>query len=118
MLWLAPRLGERVAEIAETPFMIGASWLAARWVVGRLAAPVRDFERAIVGAVGLAILLGFEFGIVRAMRGLTLAEALGGRDPVAFAVYLAALVVFAVLPLVVRRSARASGDKDAGARVR
>lgn len=103
VLWLAPRFGERLAEIAETPLMIAASWLSARWIVGRLAAPVSLGERAVIGATGLALLLVLEFGVVRSLRGLTLAEVLGGRDPVAFAVYALALAMYALMPLCVRR---------------
>ena len=103
VLWLAPRFGERLAELAETPLMIAASWLSARWIVGHLAAPVSLGERAVIGATGLALLLALEFGVVRSLRGLTLAEVLGGRDPVAFAVYALALAMYALMPLCVRR---------------
>lgn len=102
VLWLAPRAGDRIAEFAETPLMIAVSWFAARWVVGRMPLPLRTAERAVVGGVALATLLALEFGVVRSLRGLTLDEAFGARDPVAFAVYLGALAVFAVLPLIVR----------------
>lgn len=30
-LWLAPRFGERSAELVEAPFMLVTIWLAARW---------------------------------------------------------------------------------------
>mgnify|MGYP000878042696 CR=1 FL=1 len=103
VLWLVPRIGVRAAELAETPLMIALSWLAARWIVGRLAQRPSGAERAIIGATGLALMLAIEFGVVRSLRGLTFAEALGGRDPAAFAVYLGALIVFAALPSLVRR---------------
>jgi hypothetical protein len=103
VLWLAPRIGERAAELAETPVMVALCWFAARGVVGRLSPRPSGAERAIIGAVGLALLLALEFGVVRSLRGLTIDEALGGRDPVAFAAYLVALVVFAALPFFVRR---------------
>jgi hypothetical protein len=104
VLWLAPRLGERIAEIAEMPFMIAASWFAARAIVGRMKPPMRTVERATVGGLALAVLLAVEFGVVRTLRGLTLDEALGGRDPVAFAAYLAALAAFAAFPLLAHRA--------------
>ena len=38
ILWVAPRFGARMAELMEAPIMIAVLFLAARWVVRRLAA--------------------------------------------------------------------------------
>jgi hypothetical protein len=35
-LWIAPRLGTRLAELMETPIMLVITILAARWTVRRL----------------------------------------------------------------------------------
>jgi hypothetical protein len=39
VLWLAPRLGERTAELLESPVMLVVTIFAARWVIRRLRMP-------------------------------------------------------------------------------
>jgi hypothetical protein len=95
--WLVPAIGERIAELAETPFMIAASVLLAwrfvrRWGLGVGAALAG-------GVLALALLLGAELALVVA-RGLTLEQYVASRDPVAGAAYVAALVVFMLAPAV------------------
>jgi len=48
-------------------------------------------------------LLAAEFTVVLAVRRLTIAEYLAGRDLVAGTLYLAMLLAFAVMPLLVAR---------------
>lgn len=107
-LWVVPVLGERGAELLEMPFMLLASYLAARWVVGRF--DLRDQSWGLAAGVGLlalGLLLAVELGVVLRLRGLTIGEYLGARDPVSGAVYAASLVVFAVLPAILARGTRA-----------
>lgn len=104
VLLLAPRLGERVAELAEIPFMIAASSFAARWVVRRFALPPAAGIRLGVGLMALALMLAFEFGLVLELRGLTLTDYFATRDPVSGAAYYFALLLFALFPLLVPRT--------------
>lgn len=103
---VVPALGERIAELAEMPFMIAASVLLAwrfvrRWRLGVGAALAG-------GVLALALLLGAELTLVIALRGLTLEQYLASRDPVSGAAYVAALAVFMLAPVVVAWRLRAS----------
>jgi hypothetical protein len=84
--------------------MIGISWLAARWVTGRLAVPPRTAPRLAMGAMAGALLLAAEFTLVLQLRGLTLEEYFATRDPVAGAAYYAAVLLMVTMPLLVNRS--------------
>lgn len=98
VLWLLPRLGERWAELAELPVMLGASALAARWIVDRFRLVAAE-QRLATGLLAFVLLVGFELTVVLAMRGLTLVDYLASRDPVSGTAYVAALAIFAMLPL-------------------
>jgi hypothetical protein len=103
VLWLVPRLGERTAELMETPIMLLVIIIAARWVLRRFPAPPALPKRLAVGVIGLALLLVAEITFVLSLRGLSIAKYVAMRDPVSGSVYLAMLVVFAVMPLLVAR---------------
>ena len=102
-LWVTPRLGERYAELIETPFMLVVTILAARWINRRFELPGSFATRIGAGLTALALLLGTEVTVVLRLRGLTLDQYLAGRDPVAGTAYLAMLGVFAMMPLLVAR---------------
>ncbi len=103
VLWLVPRLGERTAELIETPIMLLVIIIAARWVVRRLAVPHVPSKRLAVGMIALALLLTAELTFVLSLRGLSIAEYIAARDPVSGVVYLVMLGVFAAMPLIVAR---------------
>lgn len=103
-LLLAPRLGERWAELLEMPLMVGASYLAARWVVRRFAVPRDARSRLYVGFAALGLLLIAELLVVLLVQRASLAEYVAGRDPISGAVYLLALLLFALMPWLVGRS--------------
>ncbi len=100
--FLVPRLGERWAELIETPFMLVAIVVASRWVVRKLAVPPTVPARLGMGLIAVALLLAVEFTVVLELRGLTMATYFAGRDPVAGAVYYSMLALFTILPLLVR----------------
>jgi hypothetical protein len=102
---IVPRLGERAAELLEAPVMLGVIWLTARAVVRRLPAD-RPASLLGSGALALALLVAVELTVVLRLRGLTIAEYVSGRDPVAGGVYAAMLVVFAFMPWWVDRASR------------
>jgi hypothetical protein len=104
---VVPAVGERIAELAEMPFMIAASAFFAWRFVRRWRLSVGG---AVAGGVlALASLLGAEVGLVFALRGLTLDQYLASRDPVSGAAYVAALLVFMLAPAVVAWRLRARG---------
>jgi hypothetical protein len=98
VLWAVPRFGERTAELMEAPLMLLAIVLAARWVAGRPGAPKSAPQLLALGVVALAILLATELGVTLSLRGLTFEEYVRSRDPVAGAVYVLLLVLFALMP--------------------
>lgn len=103
ILWVVPRLGTRTAELMEAPIMVVVSILSARRVVRRLAVPHTTGSRVGMGCLALVLMLGAEFTLVLALRGLTLRQYLSSRDPVSGTVYYVALGVFAFMPLIVGR---------------
>ena len=116
VLWLVPRVGERAAELAEMPVMLLVMVIAARWIVRRLGPGAQPRHALAAGVTGLLLLLGAELGVVVWLRGLSPAEYVAGRDPVAGSVYLAMLSLFAVLPAVV--AVRTQGQARPAARRR
>jgi ABC-type uncharacterized transport system permease subunit len=103
VLWLAPRVGERLAELIELSLMIVVIVLAARFVVRRLAVPPTVPARARMGLLALALVLAAEFSLVLWLRGITLDDYFAGRDPVAGTAYSLTLAFFAALPLLLAR---------------
>jgi MFS family permease len=103
VLWLAPRVGERWAELIELSLMIVVIVLAARFVVRRLAVPPTVPARLGMGLLALALVLAAEFSLVLWLRGMTLGDYFAGRDPVAGTAYYLTLAFFAALPLLLAR---------------
>ncbi|HET7212656.1 MAG TPA: hypothetical protein VFL79_03655 [Terriglobia bacterium] len=104
VLWVAPKLGTRAAELIESPIMLVVVILAARWVARRFALPPTFAARLGPGIIALGLLLAAEFTVVLKVRRLTLAQYFAGRDPVAGAAYILLLIIFAAMPLAVGRS--------------
>lgn len=101
ILWLVPKVGERIAELIETPVMLAVIILAARWVARRFVTPRTPYRLLAVGLISLGLLLLAELTLVLWLRGLTLGEYFASRDPVAGTVYLVMLGVFAIMPVLV-----------------
>jgi hypothetical protein len=116
VLWLVPRVGERLAELIEAPIMLAVVVFAARWIVRRLGPDTTPSDGVIVGSVALGLLLSCESGVVLWLRGLNIAEYVASRDPVAGAVYLVLLALFAVMPLVVAHVLRGGSLSSGKAR--
>lgn len=103
VLWVVPRVGERWAELAETPVMVAASWLAARGLFR--GSGLSRGEAVGAGVLALGALVAVEVAVVLRVRGLSWTEYLASRDPVSGTVYLLALLAFAAMPaLVLARS--------------
>jgi hypothetical protein len=100
ILVLVPRVGERIAELIETPIMFVVIVLAARWVTRRFVTTATPGKLVAVGFVALGVLLACEFTVVLWLRGLTIPEYIANRDPVAGVAYVVMLMVFAIMPLL------------------
>jgi hypothetical protein len=103
-IWIVPRFGTRRAEVMEAPIMFAITVLGSRWVVRRFAKRASFPGRLAVGLFALGLLLLSEFTVVLWIRGLTIAEYLARRDPVAGTAYVVLLAAFALMPSVVGRS--------------
>jgi len=106
--FLVPRLGERVAELIEMPFMFYVILLSARFITKRFALPTTVLVRLSTGLLALVLLLGAELLLAVALQDRSLGEYVASRDPVSGIVYLAMLVLFAAMPLVITRVPLAS----------
>jgi hypothetical protein len=102
--FLVPRLGERVAELVEMPFMFVAILLSARFIIRRFSLPANVLARLWAGFVALGLLVAAEVLLAVALQDRTLGEYVASRDPVCGCVYLAMLALFAVMPLVLARA--------------
>jgi hypothetical protein len=104
---IAPRFGERVAELIEMPLMLIAIVFGAlvikRFCAGRTLVAVGS------GVVALGLLVLAELEFVMRLRGLSLSQYIASRDPVSGIVYLVMLVIFALMPWLVARSTRDLG---------
>ena len=96
--FLVPRLGERVAELAEMPLMFVAIFLAAGHVVRKCGTSVTPLGWVLVGALSLVYLVTAELLLAVVMAGRGIGEYIASRDPVSGSVYLALWVVFAAMP--------------------
>jgi len=101
--FLVPRLGERVAELVEMPFMFVVILLSARFIIRRFSLPAKVLARLGAGFVALGLLVAAEVLLAVALQDRTLGEYVASRDPVSGIVYLAMLALFAAMPLVLAR---------------
>lgn len=103
---LAPRFGALVALLIEAPLMLAATFLAARWIVGRFALDARTGALRI-GACAFAFLAIAEiFGSI-ALRGLTPAGYAARLATPPGMISLILFAFFALMPwLVVRQRSR------------
>ncbi|HJS75344.1 MAG TPA: hypothetical protein VJ921_13725, partial [Vicinamibacteria bacterium] len=100
VLWAVPRFGERTAELMEAPLMLAVVALTGRWIARRFEEPKTSARLLAVGLVALAMLLAAELTMVLSLRGLSVSEYVRSRDPVGGAVYVALLLLFALMPLL------------------
>ncbi|MEJ2523661.1 MAG: hypothetical protein P8080_12440 [Gammaproteobacteria bacterium] len=103
VLWVAPAVGDRTAELAEMPIMLLVMVVAARWVVHRFRLPPDVPARLGVGLVAVCLMLLAEFGLVLPLRGVSLEGYFAQRDPVTATGYYLSLAVLAFLPVFLSR---------------
>ena len=101
--FLVPRVGERIAELIEMPFMFVVVVLSARFIVRRFALPANTSTRLSVGFLALGLLLTAEMWLAIAIQKQSLGEAIASRDPVSGSVFLLMLALFALMPFIVAR---------------
>jgi hypothetical protein len=102
---LVPRLGERLAELIEMPVMFVVILACARFVTRRFALPAAAPVRLVTGILALGLMIAAELFLAAALQGSTPGEYIAARDPVSGSVYVLMLVLFALMPLILARSA-------------
>lgn len=101
--FLVPRLGERIAELIEMPFMFIAVLFSARFIIRRFALPTATSVRLSAGLIALGLLLIAELLLAVTFQSRSLGEYIASRDPVSGSVYVAMLMLFALMPLILAR---------------
>jgi len=113
-LYLAPRIGESLAELLEMPWMLVVIFIAARWMFP--ADPVNTKvqfnirQRISIGAIALSILLIAELGVMFFVRHQGIGEYIASRDPVVFGFYLGSLGLFAAMPCLIACARKKSSN--------
>jgi hypothetical protein len=100
VLWLEPRLGETVAVLCEAPFLLIASVLAARWLPTTLSLRITP-SLVAMGIGGLCLQQLADFALGALLRGITPAQQIAHFATAPGMVYLALLVAFAAMPILV-----------------
>jgi hypothetical protein len=101
--WLEPALGETLAVACETPFLIAAMYLTVRHVLPRVSPPRTALALFAVGVIGLALQQVAEYALIRAASE-SYASHLAYLTTPAGMIYVGALVVFVIMPMLVLRS--------------
>jgi hypothetical protein len=111
---LVPRLGERMAELSEMPAMFVVILLSARFITRRFALPPRTAVRLAAGLLALGLSVLTELLLAALLQNRPVLEYIKSRDPVSGGVYLAMLVLFALMPLILARVqlARAGSGRE------
>ena len=100
--WVEPHTGAVTAELLEAPLMLVVIYLAARTRVQRTRT-ITAWQWLAAGGTALVLLVGIELAVAAWLRGLSPAQYIAGRDALAGGVYVALLIVFAVMPWLLRR---------------
>ena len=95
---LVPRIGERWAELAEMPIMAAVIFFAAGYILRRFPEIALPGRSLVAGFLALAFSVTAELGLAVALQDKPLAEFIGNRDKVSGSVYIALLLVFAIMP--------------------
>ena len=113
--FLVPRIGERWAELAEMPIMATVIFLAAGFILRRFPGICSPGRSLAAGVLALALSVCAELGLAVVLQNQTLAEFFRSRDKISGSVYLALLLVFAVMPRLRLRSHEQAVTKNSKA---
>ena len=100
-LLIVPRLGSLAGILIETPLMLAATVLAARWIVARGPAAYSLADLIWIGAVGFACLMLSEAVFSGLMRGWTITQWFGHFATTDGVISLVMFVLFGLMPLIV-----------------
>ena len=98
VLFVVPHLGERWAELAEMPIMAMVIVVAAGYILRRYPEVQTRGRVLVVGSTALALSVSAELVLAVVLQSQSLSEYLASRDKISGSVYLAMLVIFALMP--------------------
>jgi hypothetical protein len=101
VLWLEPHVGPTVAVLCETPLLLAAMILGARWVPSAVHLPRAFRPLALMGLGALALQQVADLAVGVGLRRLSPADQLAQYGTPAGRIYAAALIAFAAMPLLV-----------------
>jgi hypothetical protein len=96
--FLVPRIGERWAELAEMPFMATVIFISAGYILRRFPEIGQPSWSLIAGVLALVLTVATELTLATILQDRSLDEFIATRDKVSGSVYIALLVVFAMMP--------------------
>jgi hypothetical protein len=95
---LVPRIGERLAELAEMPVMAAVIFFAAGYLLRRFPEICSPGRSLAAGVVALALSVAAELGLAALLQDQSVGEFIASRDKVSGSVYVGLLLVFAIMP--------------------
>lgn len=102
-LVVAPKTGDVIAVLIETPIILLVSWFATRWCTRRFAVPARAPDRLVMGLVAFTLLMAVEAALGVMLFARPLAQQLAAFGAPAGAIGLLAQVAFGLMPLLSTR---------------
>ena len=106
---LEPNLGATIATLCEAPFLIVAMIITSRWIPNVMQMP-KDVAALVVMGLGALVLQQIaDIAVGIGLRGISATEYLAHFSTVPGLIYLALLVVFAMMPLLCNAAAARSG---------
>jgi hypothetical protein len=103
-LLVVPLIGALGAVLLEIPFMLAIAWAACRWLIARFAVVAAWPERLLMGVLAFALLLAGELMLFVFAFGGSPRDFVSAYATPPGAVGVAAQVVFAAMPLFIRRA--------------
>lgn len=98
VLIIEPRVGARVAELLEAPFMLAVIVAAGRWIGQRKCRGFSSAGRLAVGLIAAGIVLLADVVVGVGLRGMSVAQVFSNRDPITGVVYYALVTLTGLAP--------------------
>jgi hypothetical protein len=100
--FIAPAAGPLAAVLIELPFMLTASWFAAKWLTEAMHVPGTLAARVMMGSIAFVLLMIIEtlFGLA---FGRSFASQLSDLQQAAGLAGLAGQIMFALMPILLLR---------------
>jgi len=106
VLWLEPRLGVVAATLCEAPFLLLAMIAAAYWIPRMVRMPLGIGAMLALGLGALALQQGADLVVGTALRGISATDQWARLASPEGAIYVALLVLFALMPAIVNHISR------------